>query len=78
MQKTYSCLRRKNAKAYDEEKIESARFKALDNTSGLNKFLPISKERTDHKGRFFLLYKGYEKDIFRGLPLGFELKRVDI
>ena len=21
------------------------------------------------------LYKGYEKDIFRGLPLGFELKR---
>jgi len=25
------------------------------------------KEKTDHKGRSFLLYKGYEKDIFRGL-----------
>lgn len=35
-----------------KEKIESARFKALDNTSGLNKFLPISKERTNQ----YLMY----------------------
>ena len=33
------------------------------------------------KGRYCVLLrllKGYEKDIFRELPLGFELKRVHI
>ena len=35
----------------------------------------IKRKKTDHKGRFLLLYRGYEKDIFRELPLGFELPR---
>ena len=33
------------------------------------------KKRPSDDGRFSL-YIGYEKDIFRNLPLGFELKRL--
>ena len=35
------------------------------------------KKRPSGDGRFSLA-KGYEKDIFRELPLGFELKRIPI
>ena len=35
--------------------------------TGLEAAVTQSKEKTGHEGRFFLLYKGYEKDIFQGL-----------
>ena len=39
--------------------------------------VPQSKEKRHRRGVFLLLYKGYEKDIFREPSLGFELKRFN-
>jgi len=37
-----------------------------------------AEQKSHPLGWLFCLYKGYEKDIFGELPLGFELQRGDL